>query len=318
MPEPVVDLPALRAYLVAHAVDGVDEVEVGPDGCSRHRRLVATPGGALALEVTLPAEEVGSPVVAAAPVAGASGDSGPGPEDVATALAAGRRWLGLDADPAPAVAALADDPVLGPLVRARPHLRVPGTTGPFEAAVNVVLGQHVSLAAGRVFAGRLVATHGSGRPGGRPDDPHGTRLVRYPDPEALAVLDPEALRAAVGVTGPRAHTLVSLARAVAEGGLDLDPTEDADRRARTRDALLALPGVGPWTADLVALRCLRDPDVFLPGDLVLRRAMGGVSAREAGERARAWTPHRSLAVLHLWTHHALDPPHLHPPRRRPA
>ena len=75
-------------------------------------------------------------------------------------------------------------------------------------------------------------------------------------------------------------------------------------------ALLDLPGVGPWTADLVALRCLRDPDVFLPGDLVLRKAMGGVSAGDAARQAARWAPHRSLAVLHLWTHHALPTPQL--------
>ena len=72
--------------------------------------------------------------------------------------------------------------------------------------------------------------------------------------------------------------------------------------------MMALPGVGPWTAGLVALRALRDPDVFLPGDLVLRRALGGVTAAQAAVMAEAWRPHRSLAVLHLWTHHAIDPP----------
>ena len=116
-----------------------------------------------------------------------------------------------------------------------------------------------------------------------------------------------------------------MARAVVDGTLTLDPTtpgqdglagsgsdtaltpRSAPDSAGTRAAMLALPGVGPWTADLVALRALRDPDVFLPGDLVLRRALGGVSAREAASAAEAWAPHRSLAVLHLWTHHAIDP-----------
>jgi DNA-3-methyladenine glycosylase II/AraC family transcriptional regulator of adaptative response / DNA-3-methyladenine glycosylase II len=91
-------------------------------------------------------------------------------------------------------------------------------------------------------------------------------------------------------------------------GLPLHRTDDPERRRQVRDALLALPGVGPWTADLVLLRCLGDPDVFLPGDLVLRRALGRVTAREAAALAEAWRPHRSLAVVHLWTHHALDPP----------
>ncbi len=206
----------------------------------------------------------------------------------AEALEAGRRWLGLDHDPAPGVWALSEDPVLGPLVRARPHVRLPGAPDPFEAAVNVVLGQHVSLAAGRVFAGRLAAAHPV-------------------TPEHLAAADPLRLQADVGLTGARARTLVALAEAVT-GGLALGATSDVEERARTRTALLALPGVGPWTADLVAMRCLRDPDVFLPGDLVLRKALGGVTAREAERIAQAWCPHRSLAVVHLWTHHALDPP----------
>ena len=225
-------------------------------------------------------------------------------------------------DPAPGVAALADDPVLGPLVRARPHLRVPGSTDPFETAVLVVLGQHVSLAAGRVFAARLVAAHGN----------HvSTRLEglrAFPSPEVLVALDPVDLQRTVGITGARARTVVAIAGAVADGSLSLRPTPDprsqedfaesgsgtariarsAPDFARTRAEMLALPGVGPWTADLVALRALRDPDVFLPGDLVLRRALGGVTAKEAATVAQAWRPHRSLAVLHLWTHHSIDPP----------
>ncbi len=269
-----VDTRALRAWLLAHAVPGVDVVATAPDGGTTVARPVRTGAGSTALEVRLPGRGRAELVAA-----------GPAP---AEALAAGRRWLGLDADPAPGVAALADDPVLGPLVRSRPHVRVPGAPDPFEAAVNVVLGQHVSVAAGRVFAGRLAAL-GPLRP------------------ESLAAADPQDLQRSVGVTGGRAGTLVALARAAVDG-LSLEPTVDAEVRAGTRAALLALPGIGPWTADLVALRCLRDPDVFLPGDLVLRKALGGVPPREAERMAEAWRPHRSLAVVHLWTHHALDPP----------
>ena len=141
---------------------GLDDVEVLADGSSRHRRFVRTPARDLVpLTVTLPPGAVGVPGVVA----------GGAPDAVAAATAVGRRWLGLDADPAPGVAALAGDPVLGPLVRARPHLRVPGSTDPFETAVLVVLGQHVSLAAGRVFAARLVAAHGI------PDGLDGLRVV---------------------------------------------------------------------------------------------------------------------------------------------
>ena len=236
------------------------------------------------LTVTVPPGTIGIPVV------GAEGS----PDAVAAATAVGRRWVGLDADPAPGVAALADDPVLGPLVSARPHLRVPGSTDPFETAVLVVLGQHVSLAAGRVFAARLVAAHGTDLVG----------LQAFPSPDALAVVEPGDLQRAVGITTARARTVVAIARSVADGTLDLTGAPDV---AQVRARLLALPGVGPWTADLVALRAWRDPDVFLPGDLVLRQALGGVTAREAATASDAWRPHRSLAVLHLWTHHAIDP-----------
>lgn len=319
MASPLVDLPALRAFLVAHAVPGLDAVEVRPDGSTRHRRLVPVGVDHVALTVTLPAGEVGTPVVEAG-----------GPTDaVPAALAAGRRWLGLDADPAPGVAALGDDPLLGPLVRSRPHLRVPGSTDAFETAVLVVLGQHVSLAAGRLFAARLVAAHAPPTDvvcrDGRPGDQVSTRpeaLRPFPCPEVLAALDPVALQRTVGVTGARARTVVAIARAVVDGTLTLRSQEDfaesgadaalaarsAPDLASTRAAMLALPGVGPWTADLVALRALRDPDVFLPGDLVLRKALGGtVTATGAAATAEAWRPHRSLAVLHLWTRHAIDP-----------
>ncbi len=210
----------------------------------------------------------------------------------------------------PGVAALAADPVLGPLVRARPHLRVPGSTDPFETAVLVVLGQHVSLAAGRAFAARLVAAHGApgaGCSGGAPGNHPSTRLEgqrAFPAPEVLAALDPVDLQRTVGITTARARTVVAIAGAVNDGSLPLRPAPTTGVRA----GMLALPGVGPWTADLVALRALRDPDVFLPGDLVLRKALGGVTAKEAATLAQAWRPHRSLAVLHLWTHHAIDPP----------
>lgn len=288
----LVDLPGLRAFLVAHAVPGLDDVVALDDRSTRHRRLVRTPTGTLVtLTAVLPPGVVGTPVVVA---------EGP-PDAVAAAAVLGRRWLGLDSDPGSGVDALADDPVLGPLVTSRPHLRVPGSTDPFETAVLVVLGQQVSLAAGQLFAARLVAAHGSA--------PEAAPLRAFPSPEVLAALDTVALQRALGITGARARTIVVLARAVAEGAIRLEATSTgAVERAGTREALLALPGIGPWTADLVALRALRDPDVFLAGDLVLRRALGGVSAAQAATASHAWRPHRSLAVLHLWTQHAIDPP----------
>lgn len=339
----LVDLSALRAWLVAHAVPGLDDVEPLADGSTRHRRFVPVRGGRTLLTVTLPPDSVGIPIIAAEgqPDAVAAVAAAVGRPDAVAAIALGGRWLGLDLDPAGGVAALAADPVVGPLVRARPHLRVPGSTDAFETAVLVVLGQHVSLAAGRVFAARLVAAHGTdpraGCSGGRQGSRPGTQLEglrTFPSAETLAAVDPVELQRTVGITGARARTVVAIARAIADGALLLAaaPTtmrsqehfvdsgsdtaltpRSAPDFARTRAEMLALPGVGPWTTDLVALRALRDPDVFLPGDLVLRKALGGVTARAAASIAEAWRPHRSLAVLHLWTAHALDPPP-EPPR----
>ena len=166
-----VDLPGLRAFLVAHAVPGLDEVEVRGDGSSRHRRLVGTAAGGATCSPSRcrPARSARRRSTRTAPS-----------DAVAAVTAAGRRWLGLDLDPAPGVAALRDDPVLGPMVRARPHLRVPGSTDAFETAVLVVLGQHVSLGAGRAFAARLVAAYGDTARvacrDGCPGDHLGTRL----------------------------------------------------------------------------------------------------------------------------------------------
>ncbi|MGL5865617.1 MAG: DNA-3-methyladenine glycosylase family protein [Dermatophilaceae bacterium] len=273
-----VDVPGIRAWLLAHLIPGVDTVNHHIDGRIDLIRLVPTTAAWAEMVVRLPVPGSGAPIRVGADGASAH-----------QAITAGRGWLGLDCDPAPAVAALAADPVLGPLVTARPHLRVPGSTDPFETAVFVVLGQQVSMAAARRFAGRLVDTYGEW---------HGARRA-FPTATTLASADDAALRAAVGLTGARARTVVGLARAVA-AGLDL-----TDRAARA--SLLTLPGVGPWTADLVAMRCARHPDVFLAGDLVVRRALGATAA-EADRLAAVWRPHRSMAVIQLWTHHVLDPP----------
>jgi AraC family transcriptional regulator, regulatory protein of adaptative response / DNA-3-methyladenine glycosylase II len=168
----------------------------------------------------------------------------------------------------------------------------------FELAVRAVLGQQVSTSGARTLAGRLVAELGTDGPGGA----DGLRL--FPAPEAIADAGSERLRS-LGLTGARASTLVALATAVA-GGLPLDP--GADRR-EVRAALLALPGIGPWTADYVALRALGDPDVFPAGDLVLRRALAGlpggtgatVGVPAAAAVARGWSPWRGYAAQHLWT-----------------
>jgi AraC family transcriptional regulator, regulatory protein of adaptative response / DNA-3-methyladenine glycosylase II len=208
------------------------------------------------------------------------------------ALARCRRLLDLDADTARIDAELGRDPLLAPLVRARPGLRVPRATDGFEVAVRAVIGQQVTLAAARRIAGRLVALYG------RPlDEPVGTITHLFPGPAAVAEVDSLELR----MPRARATALPALARAVLDGSLDLSP--GADREAAT-SALLALPGIGPWTASYVCMRALGDSDAFPPGDAAVRSALErlGEDGRPAAAQrlAERWRPWRSYALMHLW------------------
>jgi AraC family transcriptional regulator of adaptative response / DNA-3-methyladenine glycosylase II len=185
-----------------------------------------------------------------------------------------RLVLGRDQDTDRIDAALGADPLLAPLVERRPGLRVAGAWDGFELAVRAVLGQQVSVAAGRGLAERLALRHGEPLP-----RPAGGLSLLFPTPERLA------------------RALGALARAV-RNGLALDERRDVPA---TRAALLELPGIGPWTVEYIAMRALRDPDAFPAGDLVLRNALGGISARELLARADAWRPWRAYAAMHLWS-----------------
>jgi AraC family transcriptional regulator of adaptative response / DNA-3-methyladenine glycosylase II len=212
------------------------------------------------------------------------------PDDVAGAVRRCRGLLDLDVDPVPVDTALAADPVLAPLVVAAPGRRVPGTVDPAELAVRAVLGQQVSTAAARTHAARLVAAHGE-----RIEDPDGELTSLFPTPGALRGLDPAAL----ALPEARKRTLVGLVAALDEGVVDLDGRPD-----EARADLLALPGIGPWTVETVAMRGLGDADAFLAGDLGVRVAaerLGLPTAPAAlNERSRHWSPWRAYAVQHLW------------------
>jgi AraC family transcriptional regulator, regulatory protein of adaptative response / DNA-3-methyladenine glycosylase II len=195
-----------------------------------------------------------------------------------------RQMLDADADPLVVDAALARDPVLAPLVRARPGLRVPGAPDGFELLVRTVLAQQVSLASAHTFARRVVAAYGVPL-----DTPVGSLTAGFPTAEVLA----EASYDGIGLTGARVRTVRAAAAAYAAGDLTLDPSAD---RGRTRAQLLALPGVGPWTVDYVAMRALGDPDVFPGTDLILKR-------RAAALDPEQWAPWRSYAAMHLWLDH---------------
>ncbi len=218
--------------------------------------------------------------------------------DMAAGMERVRRLLDADCDPVAVGEALAAETLLAPLVRARPGLRVPGHVDGNELAVRAVLGQQVTVAAARTLAARLTEEHGL--PISRPV-PGLTHL--FPDVAALAALDPDRLP----MPRARARALVALCQALADGVVVLDRGAGRDE---TRVALLAIPGIGPWTADYVALRALGDPDVFLPTDVGVRDALRhlGRDPSAAAEIAAAWRPWRSYALVHLWRTLIAAPP----------
>lgn len=217
--------------------------------------------------------------------------------DTAAASERVRRLLDADCDPRAVDDHLGADPVLGDLVRATPGLRVPGQVDGDETAIRTVIGQQVSVTGARTVAGRLVAAHGRAV---ESDVPGLTHL--FPDAASLAVADPGTLP----MPRARGRALVGLAAALADGRVLLDRGPDRDD---VRRALLELPGIGPWTADYVAMRALGHPDVFLPTDLAVRRLLAGLDGDPDPER---WRPWRSYALMHLWNTLMPDTPA--PPR----
>jgi AraC family transcriptional regulator of adaptative response / DNA-3-methyladenine glycosylase II len=267
------DAAHLLCYLAARAVPGVERV-----AGHMFRRALELPHGPALVELELDGERARMRLPA--------GDS----RDRAVAARRCRRLLGLDRDPAPARAALARDELLGPLVAVRPGLRVPGALDGGEILVRAIVNQQVSLAAARTVLGRLASEHGAAALA------HGRERC-FPTAERLAALDPAALP----MPAARGRALVAACGAIASGRLDLRPGADP---AAARAALLALPGVGDWTASYVAMRALGDPDAFLPSDLGIRRALarlgGPADARSAAALAERWRPWRAYAAQHLW------------------
>jgi AraC family transcriptional regulator, regulatory protein of adaptative response / DNA-3-methyladenine glycosylase II len=212
--------------------------------------------------------------------------------DLSIAISRCRRMLDLDADPVAVDDLLRTDPVLRPLVAKDPGRRVPRTVDGSEFAIRAVLGQQVSTAAARTHAGRLVRAHGDPI-----EDPAGGLTHLFPEPDRLAAIDPATL----AFPQFRRTTFMTLAAALAGGAIDLGAGSDWDR---ARQQLAALPGIGPWTVESIAMRALGDPDAFLPTDLGIRIAAEhlGLPTRPGAltERSRAWRPWRSYAVQYLW------------------
>lgn len=188
------------------------------------------------------------------------------------------------------------DTVLGPLLRARPALRLPQLLDPFEGLIRAVLGQQVSVVGASTMTDRLVRAFG--KPLAAHDD--GPPLYGFPAPAVLAGAGADTLRT-IGLTTAKAATLHGVSHAVATGAIDLDalrgaPTDEAEA------TLVALPGIGPWTAHYVRMRALGDRDAFPAADLGVLKAMeaAGIARRDIIARAEAWRPWRAYATLHLW------------------
>jgi AraC family transcriptional regulator of adaptative response / DNA-3-methyladenine glycosylase II len=264
---------ALLGFLAARATPGVESVADGV-----YRRVVELDGrrGWIA---------VGPPADTALPV-----EVSPSLLPVLVPLLARVRALfDLDAQPRVVAAHLERDPLLAAVCARCPGLRVPGAFDGFEIAVRAILGQQISVAAATTLAGRIAAALGAkvAAPG-----------LERAAPTARAYVAAGADRLArLGVVPARAETIVALARAVLDGGLRLEPGADP---ASTIASLELVPGIGPWTAQVVALRALRWPDAFPHGDLGIRRALGGRSARTILEMAEAWRPWRAYAAMLLW------------------
>lgn len=205
----------------------------------------------------------------------------------AALVARTRQVFDLDADPGAIDGHLGVQPDLGPAVRAMPGIRVPGAWDPFEGAVKAILGQQVTVDRATVLATRLVAAYGDGA---------------FPSPQALVDADV----ASVGMPGARGRAVRNLARAVLDRGPDF--LSDA---SQVRPALLTIDGIGPWTAEYVAMRVAHDPDAFPASDSAVRKALGA-SATEAERRAEPWRPWRAYAVMYLWASGAIARPASNP------
>lgn len=277
----------LFGHLVATAVPGVEEWRGGA-----YRRTMQLPHGPAVVALRPDDGHVGARLWLR--------DLG----DLPVAISRCRWLLDLDADPEAIDAHLSRDARLAPMVSAAPGRRVPRTVDGAELALRLVIGQQISTRAARTHAGRLVAAYGPAV-----QDPGGELVAAFPAPAVIAEADDEVL----AMPERRRTTLRTLAAALAAGDVDVSSSADWQR---ARAELLALPGIGPWTVEGVAMRALGDPDAFPSGDLGVRQAMDALGLPDRGSAQLAataqWRPWRAYAVQHLWasgTHEINRLPH---------
>lgn len=269
------DWQAMLAYFAARAIPGVERVDEGV-----YRRTVVIEGDPGMIELSAGAVDH---LVLRAHL--------PHWEGLIHVVDRARRIAGLDADVERAASRLDSDAVIGPLLRARPGIRVAGTWDPFETGVRAIIGQQVSVAGATTLIGRVVER--CGRPVA------GLSKVglshTFPTAETLALADLNGL----GLTGARMLAIRAFARAVANEAVRLDRSESLDQLLAS---IVAIPGLGLWTAHYIALR-LGEPDAFPTDDLGLRRSLARLAPENGvalGQVAEAWRPWRALAATHLW------------------
>ncbi len=271
---PPFDWSAILEFLSQRAIPGVERVEDGV-----WRRTIAMDGAAGDIEVSHEPERnrvratIRFPALAALP----------------RIIARIRQVFDLDADPEAINSALSRDPRMAPLVAARPGLRVPGAWDSFELAVRAILGQQITVTAATRLAGEIA------RQWGEPYD--GLALTRlFPSPERLSAAT------IGGMPGSRAQSIVKLATAVSANPRLIDRAEDFETSI---NRLCALPGVGEWTANYIAMRALRETDAFPSADIGLMRALETNGRRprptELDQISQSWRPWRAYAAMHLWT-----------------
>ncbi len=271
---PPYDWPAVSAFLGARAIAGVEVLE---DGCYRRTVRVAVDGRNHLgwIEISLSPKKPALRVAVSTSLAKA----------LPPVLSRVKSLMDLSCNPAEIAAAL------GPLAKAHPGLRVPGAFDGFEVAVRAILGQQVTVAAARTVAGRFAAAFGNPI-----ETPFVSLTTAFPEAKRIADL-PYGRIARLGMPGARARTVLAVARAVASGDLDLRPNADIEA---TLDKLRALPGIGEWTAQYIAMRALAWPDAFPHGDYGVKKALGESDARKVLAAGEAWRPWRAYAVMHLW------------------
>jgi AraC family transcriptional regulator of adaptative response / DNA-3-methyladenine glycosylase II len=264
---PPFDPAGLFRFFADHAIPGLEQGDE-----TRFERTLMLPSGPAGV-VVIPDEQRPGVIATARLTALA---------DVPALVARLRRMFDLDADSVAIDASLARDPAFAPLVAAVPGIRLAGSADGEEALFRTLVGQQISVAAARTVLGRLVADLAEGA---------------FPSAAVIAEHGREVLR------GPatRIATIIRAAHALADGELRLDVETPS---AELRERLLALPGIGPWTADYLAMRVLGNPDILLSSDLVVRQAAAALGlpgdARGLDARGARWAPWRSYATVHLW------------------